>query len=115
MAAKYSYEIEQGATFLPPLITWKDETGVAINLTGWTARMQIRPNVSSDTILVSLTTENGGITLGGIAGTIQLTMTADATAALTWADGEYDLELVNGAYVKRLLRGKVKVSKEVTR
>ena len=77
--------------------------------------MQIRQNVSSDTILVTLTTENGGITLGGVLGTIQLTMTATDTAAITWSDGEYDLELVNGAYVKRLLRGKVKVTKEVTR
>jgi hypothetical protein len=73
--------IEQGATF-DPVMTWKDENGVAINLTGYTARMQIREDVDSATTLHESTTENSEIVLGGIAGTITFAISAVTTAAL---------------------------------
>lgn len=87
-----------------------------INLTGYTARMQIRSSVESETVLVNLTTENGGITLGGTGGTVQLLITAVATAAITWTSGVYDLELVSGSgIVTRLVSGRINVTQEVTR
>lgn len=87
-----------------------------IDLTGYTARMQIRSDVDSDTVLVSLTTENGGITLGGTDGTVTLLISATATAALTWDEGVYDLELVSsGGVATRLVSGRIAVSDEVTR
>lgn len=115
-AGKLKLTIDQGATFTKQL-TWKTGTpAVAVDLTGYTARMQIRPTIESSTVLVSLTTENGGIALGGTAGTITLTITATATAAFTWTEGVYDLELVSaGGVVTRLLKGAVTVTPEVTR
>lgn len=87
-----------------------------VDLTTYTARMQIRDTVDSITTLVSLTTENGGITLGGVAGTISLLITAAATAALTFGTAVYDLEVVTaGGIVTRLFSGAVALSKEVTR
>lgn len=106
--------IEQGATF-DPVMTWKDENGDAINLTGYTARMQIREEVESTTTLHEATTANSEIVLGGIAGTITFAISAVITAAFTFDTGVYDLELVNGNDVTRLLRGDVVLSKEVTR
>lgn len=109
----YDFTIYQGATF-SRVLTWKDENDTAINLTGYTARMQIRQRITGDT-LIALTTENGRIALGGSAGTVTLTISASDTAAIT-TDGVYDLELVSGSeVVTRLLQGTVTLSKEVTR
>ena len=78
--------------------------------------MMLRDAVESTSPFLTLTTENGGIALGGSAGTITLTISAAATAALTAASGCYDLELVSGSgLVTRLLQGRVVVSREVTR
>lgn len=83
--------------------------------TGCTARMDIRDKLT-DALILSLTTENGRIILGGTAGTIRLLLTAAVTAGLaivpTW---EYDFELVDAALaVRRLLQGTVTVSRERT-
>jgi hypothetical protein len=115
-ASKYNIRIEQGATFALP-ITWRaGNPAVAVNLTGCTARMHVRRALSASEILLSLTTENGRIVLGGLAGTVVLALTAAETAAIDWAHGVYDLEIVFGTgVVRRLLVGNVSVSREVTR
>jgi len=61
---RFDITINQGATF-ELTITWKDSAGTAINLTGYTARMQVRETYSSATSIVSLTNA-AGITLGGV-------------------------------------------------
>jgi hypothetical protein len=115
MAVTYDLEIEQGATF-SRLFRWKDSEGVLVDLTGYTARMQIRRKFSSATAEYSATTENGAIVLGGALGTIQLTISATDTAALTCVSGVYDLELVDSeGVVTRFVQGNVTVSREVTR
>lgn len=86
-----------------------------VNLTGYTARMQIRDSANGATVLTELTTANGKITLGGVAGTITLALSATETAALTWTWGQYNLELATGSHVDRLLEGRVTVRSEVTR
>lgn len=115
-ASKFNIKIEQGATFALP-ITWKaGEPAVAVNLTGCTARMQIRKKLEDPVVLIALTTENDGITLGGVTGVITLQLSAVATAAIPWVAGVYDLEIVfAGGVVRRLLSGNVTVSKEITR
>jgi tRNA threonylcarbamoyladenosine modification (KEOPS) complex Pcc1 subunit len=97
------------------VITYK-ESGVAVNLTGYTARMQVRSTLESAEALIELTTANGRIALGGSAGTITLTISATDTAALTAGRGVYDLELVSGSgIVTRLLQGVATISRNVTR
>jgi len=116
-AGRRNIIIEKGATFQFNLL-WKDANDVAINLTGYTARMQVRKTVNSTDTLLDMTTENSGIALGGVAGTIAVTATATATAAISEAakTGVYDLELVSGAgVVKRLVEGDVTIKPEVTR
>ena len=94
-AGKLKLAIEQGATFRK-LLTYKGRYARrrGERLTGCTARAQIRSAITSPTVLVNLTTENGGIVLGGVAGTIELIITDTATAAITWTTGVYDLEIV---------------------
>lgn len=116
---KDSITIYQGATF-DVLRTWKTGTpAVPVDLTGCTARMHVRAKQDAPTALITLTTENGGIVLGGALGTVRRLLTPEATAALNPADfrtAVYDLEVVfPGGQVRRLLAGGVTVSPEVTR
>lgn len=114
-AAVYDFTIEQGAT-LDKTFVWKDSTGTIINLSGYTARMQIRPTVASSTILLELTTLNNRIIITAGEGKIQLLVSAADTGAITWQRAKYDLELVSSTgVVTRLLSGSVEVSREVTR
>lgn len=109
----YDITIYQGATYDTTFI-WKDENGSAVNITGYSARLQARARVGDSNTIISLT-DGAGITLGGSNGTIRVVISASGTAALT-SGGVYDLELVSGAgVVTRLIQGNVTISKEVTR
>lgn len=114
-AGTLDFTIEQGATF-NLLLTWKIDT-VPVNLTNWTARLQARVDVEDTETVLSLTTDaNGGITLGGAAGTISLDRTATQTALLPGGTYVYDLELISAiGAVTRLVQGELTISAEVTR
>lgn len=87
-----------------------------VDLTGFTARMDIRASLEATTVIHTLTTENGGITLGDAAGTIDLLIPATTTAGFDFTHAVYDLELVSAlGVVTRLVSGAVALSKEVTR
>lgn len=114
-AGEYDIRVEQGATF-QRTITWSDSVGNPIDLTGYTARLQMRNNLNDPTPFLDLTTENGGITLGGAQGTVTLLATDEQTSAIDSKKGVYDLEIeLSDGSVVRLLAGKVTVSYEVTR
>ena len=106
----------QGANF-DYTLTWQ-AGGSAVNLTGYSARMQVRDSYDAGTAVISITSGTG-ITLGGTAGSIVLELSATATAALDGTPNTqyvYDLELVSGAgYVTRLVEGNFYVYPEVTK
>jgi hypothetical protein len=103
----------QGASF-DRTLTWKID-GLAVNLTGYTARMQVRTTYSSATTALSLTS-GSGITLGGAAGTILIEISATTTSGLTEGQYVYDLELVSSTgSVTRLVEGTFIVDPEVTK
>lgn len=115
-AGAYNMTCEQGATFRRTF-TWLDETEQPVNLTGCSARMQVRATHKAPTTWLSLTTAlNGGITLTPLEGKITMVLSATATAALPVGKGVYDLEvvMVNGD-VHRVLEGTFTVKPEVTR
>jgi hypothetical protein len=83
-----------------------------VDLTGYTANLQIRAFPLSTTILFDASTD---IVLGGTAGTITLTIPAASTATFTWWLGVYDLILTSASgVVTRLLQGSVTVIPGVT-
>lgn len=115
ISGTYNITCDQGATF-KRTITWTNQAKTPYNLTGYTARMQVRSNVTSNTVVLELTTGNGRITLGGAAGTVDLLVSAANTASLTSGLYVYDLELVSGGgEVTRLIEGNFNVRAEVTR
>lgn len=112
---KVNLTINQGATFRHKF-AWVDKKGRAINLTDFTARMQIRPDVASATVLHELTSATSAIALGATVGTVSLFIDDVTTASFTWTKGVYDIELVAPyGEVFRLVSGNVSVSQEVTR
>jgi hypothetical protein len=123
-AGKYSFIIEQGAT-TNFQINWTDESGSAIDLTGYQSRMQIKNSYDSAPLLSlssSLKSDGTGINLSGSNGTTPLSsgsiavyISAVSSSILDFSEALYDLEMVNGNEVTRLLEGKVKLSKNVTK
>ena len=101
--------VPQGATFAPPtMILRYTATKAPFDLSGYTGYLHIMEHWWSGTLLApQLTTENGGVTLGGAAGTIVLLLTAVQTAAITWKNGVYVLRLVSGSTIKPILRGNI--------
>jgi hypothetical protein len=109
----YDITCFQGADYDKTFAVSQD--GTAINWTGYTARMQVR--TSSDATATLLSFSNGsGITLGGTAGTILLTISNAQSAAVASGSYAYDLELISGSSaVTRLLQGAFNVVGNVTR
>jgi hypothetical protein len=94
-AIKKSLTIEQYSTF-KARFTWLDKNKRAINLTGYTAVMQMRDAVGSPVLL-------------------ELSLTDEETGALTFKSAIYDLVLISATgQATRLLEGKVTVSPGVT-
>lgn len=112
-ASIYNILCDQGETYEQSLI-YQNSDGTAVDITGATARMMVRTDYAATTTVVSLT-EVAGITLGGAAGTIDLTITDTQTAALAAGKYVYDLELIMGSKVKKLIRGDFIVRAEVTK
>ena len=107
--------IEKGATWRHTLI-WNGSNGQPVNLTDCTAKMQVRVEALSDTVLIELSTENGRLTLSPNLGKIELFIHANDTDDLTGDGGVYDLEVyfLNSDTV-RLCSGLLSFSDQVTR
>ena len=115
MASTYNILVDQGSTYTLA-VTYKDSSGTAINLTGYTAAMQLRENYDSATAVLSLSSPSSGIVITGASGLVTITMSATQTAALSADTFLYDLEIASPASVKtRLIQGVVVVSAEVTK
>lgn len=114
----HNWKLKQGATFSETM-TWKIDRN-PVNLTGYTAKLEVRSAVGGKTaansLIIALTTQNGGILLGGEAGTITLRIAADRSKALLTGVHVYDLELTSPTDVTTyILEGTFTVKSEVTR
>ena len=110
----YDISADQGSD-LDTLITYTDDAGTVINLTGCSARMQVRPFAGSTNPVLNLTSSSG-ITLGGAAGTIRILISAAALSLVPAGSYAYDIELVDTAQVVlKIISGQFVVNAEVTR
>lgn len=110
--------IYKGATFSKQF-QWKTgDVPTPVNLTGCTARMQVRKTVSDSVVLDTLTTENGKLVINdALLGKFKILLTASQTGAYSFTNAAYDLEIVynGGEPVYRVLTGCFSVDPEVTR
>jgi hypothetical protein len=109
---RYNITAYQGATYDLSL-TWSIG-GTAVDLTNYTAAMQVRDSYDSDTAVLFLT-NGSGITLGGTAGTIGVSVGYQTMGSVVAGQYVYDLELNSGSQVTRLVQGNFTVQAEVTR
>lgn len=129
-AGRYPIYIEQGAS-LDFEVQYVDSEGNPVDLSGYSARMQIRPSVASNVAYITLTSnlqaDGTGLNLSGshstkppTSGSIGVFISACSSSILNFGDAVYDLELsvpYEGGcdYVTRLIQGPVRLSQEVTR
>lgn len=117
--------IEQGADFgWVVTYTATDTDGTAAE--DWAARMQVRRALADKDTgdpLLDLDNTTGGIVISVVADPagdsvqLDITATAEVTAALPVGKWWYDVELVRVAdgYVRRIAKGRAQVTGEVTR
>lgn len=106
--------IERGATFVDEII-WK-AAGEPVDLTGATAKWQVRAEADATVVLLEASTADGRITLNTVPGQVRIEVPASVTSEQSWQRGVHAIEITmaNG-FVRRLYEGKIKTSKEVVR
>lgn len=121
-AGTWNIVAEQGATWQPNPLILRDGAGTLIDLTGYAAELLVKERYDSETNLLQLNTSNGGITLGGAAGTVAPLATATQmadidVATLTGVPPSrrcvHTLTLTLGATVIRLLQGTFTITRKV--
>jgi len=110
-AARYDLVIDQGSDFSVEFTI--KEAGVVKDLTGYSARAQLRPTKSSSTLSASFTCSIASPTNGKI----QMILGNSVSSAVTAGIFYYDLEIYTSGdtVVSRLLYGEATVTQEVTR
>ncbi len=106
-AAKYDLTIDQGSDFEISIAI--EENGSPMVLTGYSARASMRPNYESGTV--------HDFTTSITDSTVKIQMAHTTTDDITSGTYVYDIEIFHTGNdtVTRILQGKVKVTREVTR
>jgi hypothetical protein len=112
-AGIYNFTVDQGSVW-DLEIEYLDPDNVPINLTGFTAKMQLRREYNSTVADLTLTTGGGGIVITGATGIVDVSATATQTGALSPGFYVYDLELISGSNISRLIQGQITVAEQVT-
>ena len=98
-----------GADFYKAIYLKNECTGVVRDLTGYTAKMQVRATVGGTVILTPV------MTVTGATGKIEATATGTVTGALTPGLYYYDWIITSPAsIVERILEGKFQISSRIT-
>jgi len=114
VAVSYNVTIDQGANW-DLNVEYDNPNGTPVNLTGYTAALQLRSLPESATAVLSLST-GSGITITGATGLVAISATATQTRAIDEGTYYYDLEITSPAgVVTRLVQGQAVVTPEVTR
>ncbi len=92
------------------------EYNTPVSLAGYTAKMQIREDVDSATVIHELTTQNGGIVFDNTAKTISIVIPDTITTDFDFTQAVYSLEMSSEATgTFEFANGSVSIFKEVTR
>lgn len=106
--------MEQGATFEMSFVWANDEAGTQpIDLTGAQMRMQVRRQQQSDVLIEAVSPTE--IVLGGLSGTVAVTITDEVTSLLPLKKCRYDMEAeMPDGKVHRVIEGSVTVRPNIT-
>jgi type II secretory pathway component HofQ len=115
MAVQKNWEADHNTTFTFQVQYTEDDEVTPIDLTGATAKMQVRDTKGGSKLAFTLTSPSGGITIDGSTGTITIKATPTQTSKLFYPKSAYDIMVVdtNGNKIK-LLEGFITLSRSVT-
>jgi len=116
MTIKHDIVVQKGADFQLNIAAQNSDRTVK-DLTGWTAKMQVRTAPgAADPPLLTAGTADGRITINAPGGIVMVDVPASVTEAMTWQSGVWDLEITNagGTQTIRLAEGFASLSLEVT-
>ena len=110
-AATYNFNLDQGADFVLEMIMKED--GAVKDLSGYSARAQMRKTKDSTEVTATFTCS----VVDPSAGKIRMSMTNATTGAITAGVYFYDLEIFTASdvFVLRLIQGQATVTREITR
>jgi len=92
------------------------EWNTPIDLTGYTAQMQIRETLDSSTVIHEMTTSNGGIAIDTTNYSITINIPAATTRNFDFTTAVYSLELTDiNAVVTTFVTGNLTLVREITR
>lgn len=114
--AEFNLEIYKGSTYRKSL-QWIDKaTGLPMDLTSCTFKMQIRDYLGSDNVLDELTTANSKIVLVDAAqGKWRIDLTPTQTGAYTFKKAVYDIDVTFPSTDKFTpVKGVVTLTEQVT-
>jgi len=134
MAANYNIDLDQGSTFVFHF-QYIGSTGAAVDLSGYTGQMQIRRSPLTNTQIVKIlnagvsysgpsgvtTAGTGGFSMNSsvtgsvLTGGVRIELDAVTTSYIPYGKNFYDVELVRGATVDRVLQGRIECDRECTR
>ena len=110
---RYNIKFYRGTT-LDILMLYKINN-VPVDLTGYTAVMDVRPTPNSSTLITQLTTENGGLILNQVTGQVEIFISASDTSDLPLGEFQYDVNITSDSgYVTKLIMGSFVVLDPVT-
>ena len=113
----YNFEMNQGSDYTFPL-RLQDSTGEAIQLGGYSARMQVRRTAGACTVVdeLSSTSDDPRISIEADEGRMLLRFPNSITEKYPVASLVYDVEIKSqSGEITRILQGTINVSAEVTR
>lgn len=111
---RHDITVNQGSAFKLNVQALNADRTV-MDLSGYSAKMQIKDSKGGATTYMTASTAGGTITINGPGGIVMVNVGADVTTPMTWNSGWYDLEVNNTATnVIRLVEGFASLSKEVT-
>lgn len=112
-AANYNFTLEQGVP-LSKTILLKNSDNSVKDLTGFTAKMQLKQYTSHPDVLLELSTTNSKLVIDTVAGGVTMVFSPTDTASLAFSEVNYDLFMYNGADTFRAIEGKITVKEAVT-
>ena len=114
MAGQKNFEVDQNATF-SFIVEYKDNNGLPIDLTGSTAKMQVRDTKGGSKLAFSLTSPAGGITIDPTNGKLTIKMTPTQTNKLFYPKSSYDIMVTDSNSNKiKIIEGFLTLSRSVT-
>jgi len=113
-AAIYNFTLEQGVP-LSKTIFLKNGDNSVKDLTGFTAKMQLRQYAGHSDVLLELSTTNSKLNINVGTGGVTMVFSEADTASIPFTEVVYDLFLYNGSNTFRAIEGKLTIKEAITK